>query len=212
MFPPAYTRERSTTDGKPQARSGGRAGGQRSAVTTPSAATAPVEAQRSHLGPDALYSVALAAACYVSYWLTRHVLSEVRALASADDQLGGLFAVVSTVFVYRTRYQQDVTAALARMSATLFSFVLCLAYLLVLRPTPVWLAVLVGIGTFTLMLIGRSDDVITAGITVAVVMVVAQLAPHHAWRVPIVQLAGTMIGVAVGLAAGLVGSRLGTLD
>jgi uncharacterized membrane protein YccC len=55
--------------------------------------------------------------------------------------------------------------------------------------------------TFTLTLIGRREDVVTAGITTAVVMVVAGQSQGQAWLQPILRLIDTVIGVAVGLAA-----------
>jgi hypothetical protein len=58
-----------------------------------------------------MHSSALAVACYVSYWLITHGLSQLRSLSAADDQLGGMWAVIATVFVYRTSYQQDVAAS-----------------------------------------------------------------------------------------------------
>jgi uncharacterized membrane protein YccC len=51
------------------------------------------------------------------------------------------------------------------------------------------------------MIVGRHEDVVTAGITTAVVMVVAALAPAHAWEEPILRLVDTAVGIAVGLAA-----------
>ena len=49
------------------------------------------------------------------------------------------------------------------------------------------------------ILIGWPQDEITAGITTTVVMVVAKLSPHDAWRQPILRLADTAIGVTVRL-------------
>jgi uncharacterized membrane protein YccC len=83
----------------------------------------------------------------------------------------------------------------------LLSFALCLAYLLVLPFHPVGLAVLVGLGTLILTIVGRHEDVVTAGISTAVVMVVAALAPANAWEEPILRLLDTAVGIAVGLAA-----------
>jgi uncharacterized membrane protein YccC len=47
----------------------------------------------------------------------------------------------------------------------------------------------------------RPGDAITAGITTAVVMVVAAVSPHDARQQPILRFADTVIGVAVGVAA-----------
>jgi len=170
-------------------------------VTTTSAPAAAREAPRSRVAAGALYSFALAAACYVSYWVTTHVLNQVHSVSSADDQLGGLWAVVATVFVYRTSYEEDVAAALSRFVATLLSFALCLVYLAVLPFSPAGLAVLIGMGTLILLLIGRPGEIVTTGITTAVVMVVAAVTPRDAWQQPILRLADTIVGIAIGIAA-----------
>jgi hypothetical protein len=179
-------------------------------MTSASAPAATRGARRADLRAGAVHGVALAAACYVSYWLTAHVLSQVHSLSSADDKLGGAWAVIATVFVYRTAIHEDVAVAVSRSVATLVSFALCLAYLLILPPGPVGLAVLIGIGTVLLTLIGRPEDIVTAGITTAVVIGVAAISPHDAWQEPILRLADTAIGIAVGITAALAGSRLRT--
>jgi uncharacterized membrane protein YccC len=51
-------------------------------------------------------------------------------------------------------------------------------------------------------MMGRLDDRITSSITTTVVMVVAAIDPHAAWRQPILRLVDTAVGVAVGVAAG----------
>jgi uncharacterized membrane protein YccC len=156
----------------------------------------------------AVHSVALAISCVVSYWLVTELLAQVYFLSRADDLLGGLWAVIATAFVYRESYNGSRPAALSRMAATSLSFVLCLAYLLVL-PFHLWgLAVLIGLGTFVLMVIGRPEDAITAAITTAVLMVSAVLSPHNAWQQPVLRLVDTAVGVAVGVAAAWVSSRL----
>jgi hypothetical protein len=71
-------------------------------VTTTSAPAATREAPRRDIRAGAVHSVALATACYVSYWLTTDILSRLHSLSATDDKLGGLWAVVATVFVYRT--------------------------------------------------------------------------------------------------------------
>jgi hypothetical protein len=65
------------------------------------------------------------------------------------------------------------------MAATLVSFVLCLIYLAFL-PFHAWaLAVLVGASALAVMLLGRPGDAVTAGITTAVIMVVAAVSPRR---------------------------------
>jgi len=114
----------------------------------------------------------------------------------------------ATVFVYLTTYDQSTSAALTRTSATSLSLVLCLLYLLLFPFHPLGLIALIGIGTLALTVIGRSEDVVTAGITTAVVLVVASLSPHNAWEQPILRFADTAVGIVVGLAAAWTALRL----
>jgi uncharacterized membrane protein YccC len=162
---------------------------------------------RAEVPAAAADSILLAVACLISYWLTSRVLSLVYSVSPGDDALGGLWAVIATVFLFRDSYNKSLAAAVSRIAATLVSFALCLAYLAVL-PFSVWgLAILVGLSVLVVALIGRPEDEITAGITTAVVMVAAKLSPHDAWRQPILRLADTAIGIAVGLAAAWLGLR-----
>jgi hypothetical protein len=146
----------------------------------------------------------LALAALVSYELTTRILTS--AISSRDDQLlGGMWAVVATVFVCRESYKETVGAALSRTAATLLSFVLCLGYLL-LWPFSSWgMAILIAIGTVVLIMIHRPGDVITTSITTAVVMVVTGISPQHAWHQPILRLLDTLIGIAVGFTAVWIG-------
>jgi hypothetical protein len=147
------------------------------------------------------HSVALAVLCLAAYELTTQILGRVHSISTSDDLLGGMWAVIAAVFVYRTSYQESVTAAWSRSVATLLSFVLCFVYLLI-APFHAWaLAALIGLGALVLTVVGRPGDVATAAITTAVVMVAAAISPHDAWQQPILRLADTAIGVAIGLAA-----------
>lgn len=143
----------------------------------------------------------LGIACLVSYLLITRILSRAYFLSRDDELLGGMWAVVATIFVYRRTPQQSVSAALSRMAATLVSFSLCLIYLLVFPFHPIGMAALIGIGAVAMVLLGRSEDIITTGITTAVVMVVAAISPQHAWKVPILRLLDTAVGVLVGTVA-----------
>jgi hypothetical protein len=145
--------------------------------------------------------VVLAAACLLTYWLVTSALSRVYSVSRDDDLLGGMWAVIATIFVLRGSLGQSVAAAVSRMAATLVSFVLCLVYLVFL-PFHAWaLAVLVGASALAAMLLGRPGDAVTAGITTAVILVVAAVSPQHAWQQPILRLADTVVGVAVGALA-----------
>ena len=162
---------------------------------------------RAEVRAAAADSILLAVACLISYWLTTRVLSLVYSVSKDDDALGGMWSVIATVFLFRDSYNKSLAAAVSRMAATLVSFVLCLAYLAFLPFHPWGLALLVGLSVLVTALIGRPEDEITAGITTTVVMVVASLSPHDAWRQPILRLADTAIGVAVGLVAAWLGLR-----
>jgi hypothetical protein len=150
--------------------------------------------------------VVLTVACLVTYWLATHLLSRLHSVGRDDDLLGGMWAVLATIFVLRDSFAKSVAAAVSRMAATLVSFVLCLIYLAFL-PFHAWaLAVLVGASALAVMLLGRPGDAVTAGITTAVIMVVAAVSPEHAWEQPILRLADTGIGVAVGAIAAWAGT------
>jgi uncharacterized membrane protein YccC len=147
---------------------------------------------------DVVYALNMAIACLIAYWITTHVLS--RFVDRPSDLLGGMWAVVATVFVFRETRVRSLSAGFARLVATCVSFALCLFYLLLFPFTPVGMAVLIGIGTVAMALLGRRDDIVTAGITTAVVMVVAAMSPEDAWQQPLLRLADTVVGIAIGVA------------
>jgi uncharacterized membrane protein YccC len=150
----------------------------------------------------------LAIATMTTYWLVTSLLPHVYSISRADDLLGGLWAVIATIFVCRDSYEHSVAAAVSRMAATSVSFVFCLIYLIFL-PAYAWaVALLVGLSALAVMLIGRPGDAVTAAITTAVVMIVAAVTPRDAWEQPILRFADTLIGVAVGIAAVWIGLRL----
>jgi multisubunit Na+/H+ antiporter MnhB subunit len=61
------------------------------------------------------------------------------------------------------------------------------------------MATLIGIGAVAMSLLDRPEDVITTGITTAVVMVVAAISPDHEWKQPILRVLDTTVGVGVGV-------------
>lgn len=157
-------------------------------------------------------SLALALASLASYSLVTYALARVHSLSHADDLIGGLWAVVATVFVFRTTNDESVTAAKTRAAATALSLALCFAYLLFL-PFHAWgLAALVGVGTLVLTVIGQAGDAGVAGITTAVVMVAAALSPHDAWQQPLLRAVDTAVGIAIGLAASWLATSTLSLD
>jgi uncharacterized membrane protein YccC len=171
-----------------------------------------MEREQSVVRPSAgevlMHGIMLTISSVIGFGLITHLLANVYSISKDDDLLGGMWAVVATIFVYRYSRRESVHSALSRMAATLVSFVLCLAYLCFL-PFHVWgMAALIGIATVAVTLMGRPDDTITTGITLAVIMVVAELSPHNAWRQPILRLADTAVGVVVGVAAAWISASL----
>jgi hypothetical protein len=171
----------------------------------------PVEAKRDsrNTGEVVIGGVLLSVSCLVTYSLITHILAEAYSISRDDDLLGGMWAMAATIFVYRYSEAESVHAALSRMAATSVSFGLCLGYLL-LFPFNVWgMTALIGLGAIVITMVGRPDDAITTGITIAVIMVVAEVSPQHAWRQPILRLVDTVVGVVVGVAAAWVRARVG---
>ena len=163
---------------------------------------------RAEVQAAVLDCTVLAVACLISYWLVTHLLSRFYVASKADDLIGGLWAVIATIFVSRDSYADSITAAVSRISATLASFLLCLIYLAFL-PFHTWaLALLIGVSALAVTLLRRPEDAVTAAITTAVVMVVAAVSPQHAWQEPILRFADTVVGVAVGVATAWVGLRV----
>src|SRR3984957_13655320 len=104
--------------------------------------------------------IALSILCVISYWLITHLLVHAFPVSRDDDLLGGMWAVVATIFVYRYSYEQSAGAALSRMAATSLSFVLCFVYLLVFPPEVWGMAAVIGIGAVLMSALDRPDDVI----------------------------------------------------
>jgi uncharacterized membrane protein YccC len=157
--------------------------------------------QLTSIGQAIGSGVILALACLISYWLITSILTREYSVSRDDDLLGGMWAAVATIFVYRKTYIESARAAFSRTLATLASFVLCLIYLLIFPFHVVGMAALIGIVAIILALVRRSEEIITAAITTAVVMVVAGISPENAWIQPILRLVDTAVGIVVGVAA-----------
>jgi len=93
----------------------------------------------------AAYAVNMAIACGISYAIITQIL--VPLVDRSDELLGGMWAVVATVFVFRETRESTLPAGLARLIATCVSFALCLAYLLIFPFTGLGMAVVIGLGT-----------------------------------------------------------------
>jgi uncharacterized membrane protein YgaE (UPF0421/DUF939 family) len=155
-----------------------------------------------------LHAVTLSISSLISYVLIIQLLQRIYFISRNDDLLGAMWAVIATIFVYRTSRTETIKAALSRIAATSISFVLCLFYLLIFPSGPGGMAVLIGFAAIVMTLAGRTEDIITTGITTTVVMVVAAISTQHAWQQPILRLIDTIVGVGVGIAAAWVESQL----
>jgi uncharacterized membrane protein YccC len=155
---------------------------------------------------DMIYALEMAIACAISYWIITYCLAPLG--NKANDLLGGMWAVVATVFVFRDTRAISLSAALARLAATCVSFALCFVYLLFFPFHPEGMAALIGVGTVVMMLLGRREDIVTTGITTAVVMVVAAMSPQDARQQPLLRLVDTIVGIAIGIACMRIGSFL----
>jgi uncharacterized membrane protein YgaE (UPF0421/DUF939 family) len=146
---------------------------------------------------DLVYSINMGVACVIAYAITTSILVPV---ARDDDLLGGMWAAVAAVFVFRDTRAHSLSAGLARFIATCVSFALCWLYMTILPPTAIAIPVLVTLGALVMMLLNRREDIITAAITTIVVMVVAIISPAHARAQPLLRLFDTVVGIGIGVA------------
>jgi uncharacterized membrane protein YccC len=153
---------------------------------------------------DVVYAVDMAIACLVTYWVMVFLLSHLVGLPTTS--VGVLWAVISTVFVYKDTRAHSLSAGISRLIATLASFALCLIYPWLLPVTTIGMAALIAIGALLMMLIDRRDETGLTAITIAVIMIIAASDPQDAWRQPLLRLADTIVGIAVGVACKWAGS------
>jgi uncharacterized membrane protein YccC len=156
---------------------------------------------------DVAYAVDMALACVITYWIMAAVFLRFGHGASSD-LVGGLWAIVATVYVFRDTRAKSLSASIGRMIATGVSFALCLLYLLLFPFTPMGLAALLAGGTLIMMALGRREEIGLTAVTTAVVMLVASIDPHDAWHQPLLRLMDTLIGVAVGVSCKWIASYL----
>jgi uncharacterized membrane protein YccC len=156
-----------------------------------------------------IHGAALALACLIAYEVVAEVLSRIHSISREDDVLGGMWAAVATIFVYRDTNDQSRDAAVSRAAATFVSFVLCFVYLLIFPFSPVGMAVLIGIGVIGVTLAGRPQDGVTVAISTAVILVIAGLAQDsQVWQEPLLRLLDTLVGIVIGVAVGTLVTRL----
>ena len=146
---------------------------------------------------DVAYAIDMAIACLLTYAVMAFLLPR---WGWPTTSVGELWAVISTVFVYKDSRAHSLTAGMARLIATFVSFVLCLIYLWLLPATIIGMAALIAIAVLLMMLIGRQDEMGLTAITIAVIMIVAADKPQEAELQPILRLVDTVVGIAVGVA------------
>jgi uncharacterized membrane protein YccC len=147
---------------------------------------------------DIVHSIVMALACLISYTLMTKLLNV--AIEGHDDLLGGMWAAVSTAFVFRDSRQHSLLAGVGRLIATAVSFALCLPYLWFIRANVAGMGILLAAGTLVMALLDRREDIITTAVTTIVVMVVAVLSPADAWKQPLLRLFDTVVGIVIGVA------------
>ena len=147
---------------------------------------------------DIAYATDMAVASAVTYCLMTLIVPFLT--NGPADSVGVLWAVISTVFVFRDTRAHSLSAGISRLAATCVSFALCQPYLLLFPADPLAMIVLIAIGALVMMLLGRRDDIGLTAITTSVVLIVAAGKPHDAWQQPLLRLADTIVGVAIGIA------------
>jgi len=146
---------------------------------------------------DIVYSIAMALTCLTSYALMTSLLNV--AVEGHADPVGGMWAAVSTAFVFRDSRQHSLSAGAGRLIATCVSFALCLLYLWLFPANVAGMTILLAVGTLVMQLLDRREDIITTAVTTIVVMVIALQRPGEAWEQPLLRLFDTVVGVAIGV-------------
>jgi uncharacterized membrane protein YccC len=154
---------------------------------------------------DIAYAVDMAIACLVTYWIMMAIHSRF-SFGASSEVVGTLWAIVSTVYVFRDTRAKSLSASIGRLIATVVSFMLCFAYLLLFPFTPIGLLAVLAWGTLVMMVLGRRDEIGLTGVTTAVVMLVAAVDVQDAWQQPLLRLMETLIGIAVGMSCKWVAS------
>lgn len=149
---------------------------------------------------DVVSSLLLGVSCAVSYLVLTLVVGPLLYEPSASVEIGGMWAVAATVFVFRASLTDALADARVRLGATLLSLVVCFVYLLLFPVTAVGIGVVLAVGSLAAVAIGRPQDASLTGITSIVVLVVADLGrPSPAWVQPLLRLLDTAVGIGVGL-------------
>jgi uncharacterized membrane protein YgaE (UPF0421/DUF939 family) len=154
---------------------------------------------------EVIYALDMAVACAISYLLITELLGGL--IDRGDTLLGGMWATVATLFVFRETREGSLSAGISRLIATCVSFALCFIYIALFPINAAGIGLVIGVGTIVMMLLGRREDIVTTGITTTVVLVAAAIDPRYALAQPPLRLLDTIVGVAVGILFKLVASH-----
>jgi uncharacterized membrane protein YgaE (UPF0421/DUF939 family) len=153
---------------------------------------------------DVAYAIDMAIACLVTSWVMIFLLP--RLVGWHSTSVGVLWAVISTVFVYKDTRTHSLSAGMSRLIATFAGFALCLIYLSLLPATTIGMGALITVGVLLMIISGRPDETGLTAITIAVIMIVATNNPQDAWLQPLLRLVDTLIGISIGVACKWVAS------
>ncbi len=146
-----------------------------------------------------LFALQLTLACSITWFISSVLIYGM--VETSNEMLGSMWAVIATIFVLKESHTASLNAGLVRIAATLSSVAVCFVYFLFLPFHPLGMVLLIGAGYLIANALGRPDDAVTTGITIAVVMVVGGLAPSTALSEPLFRLLDTLTGSAVAIAA-----------
>jgi uncharacterized membrane protein YccC len=146
---------------------------------------------------ELIHACDMAFACAISFLVATELLGGFT--DRSDMLLGGMWATVATVFVFRETRGGSLTAGISRLAATCVSFVLCFIYIALFPINAAGIGLVILAGTIVMMLAGRPEDIVTTGITTTVVLVVAALDPEHALAQPPLRLLDTVVGIGIGM-------------
>jgi uncharacterized membrane protein YgaE (UPF0421/DUF939 family) len=155
---------------------------------------------------DVVYAFGMALACLVTYCIMTSIF--LKLLHEPSDFIDALWAIISTVFVFRDTRANSLSAGISRLIATGVSVLLCLCYLGLFPFALFGLTALLVLGALIMMSVGRRPDIGLTAATTAVIMVVAAIKPHDAWHEPLLRLVDTLIGIAVGVTCKWIASFL----
>lgn len=158
---------------------------------------------RTALDPtEAAAAVVLAVTSGAVFLLMTQVIGPLLSESGESAEIGAMWAVISTIFVFHMSFNDRLQGAKTRLAATAMSLVVCLVYLLLFPVTALGIGVVIGVSSLLAVVIRQPQDAALTAITSTVVLIVADLGqPDTRWLQPLLRLLDTAVGIAIGLAA-----------